>query len=263
MWQLKRKRTGRTGGTLPKPPAERLGPAEWARAVLGFPADSLQARVLETQSKRGILNCTRQWGKSTVTAAKAVHQAFHEAGSLTLVVSPCARQSGEFIRKTAALAAKAGIRTKGDGDNAISLVFPNQSRIVGLPGSEATIRGFSAVSLLLVDEASRVSDDLYRAIRPMLAVSGGALWLMSTPLGKQGFFYETWEHGGAEWERIRAPATDCPRIRREFLEEERAAMGERWFRREYLCEFGDSVSTVFSRGLLDMAITSEIEPLRI
>jgi hypothetical protein len=112
MWQLKRKRTGRTGGTLPKPPAERLGPAEWARAVLGFPADSLQARVLETQSKRGILNCTRQWGKSTVTAAKAVHQAFHEAGSLTLVVSPCARQSGEFIRKTAALAAKAGIRTK-------------------------------------------------------------------------------------------------------------------------------------------------------
>jgi len=54
---------------------------------------------------------------------------------------------------------------------------------VGLPGSEATIRGFSAVALLRVDQAARVSDDLYVAIRPMLAVSGGKLWLMSTPSG--------------------------------------------------------------------------------
>jgi hypothetical protein len=52
---------------------------------------------------------------------------------------------------------------------------------VGLPGTEATIRGFSAVSLLLVDEAARCSDELYLAIRPMLAVSDGTLWLMSTP----------------------------------------------------------------------------------
>jgi hypothetical protein len=58
------------------------------------------------------------------------------------------------------------MRAKGDGDNTISLEFPNQSRIVGLPGNETTTRGFSAVSLLLVDEASRVSDDLYKAIRP-------------------------------------------------------------------------------------------------
>jgi len=66
----------------------------------------------------------------------------------------------------------------------MSLEFPNGARIIGLPGSEATIRGFSAVSLLLVDEAARVSDDLYKAIRPMLAVSAGELWLMSTPFGK-------------------------------------------------------------------------------
>jgi len=29
-------------------------------------------------------------------------------------------------------------------------------RIVGLPGTEATVRGFSAVSLMLIDEAARV-----------------------------------------------------------------------------------------------------------
>lgn len=236
---------------------------EWVGTQLGFWADAQQERVLATTSKRGLLNCSRQWGKSTITAAKAVHQAWSQAGSLTLVVSPSARQSGEFLRKAAGFVKKLGIRPKGDGDNEISIELPNGSRIVGLPESEATIRGFSAVALLLIDEAARVSDELYRAVRPMLAVSNGSLWLMSTPYGKRGFFYEAWENGGPEWERIRAPATGCPRIRQEFLNEERAAMGERWFRQEYLCEFGDAVSGVFSRDLVERAITDEVEALVI
>src|SRR5450432_3764133 len=105
-----------------------------------------------------------------------------------------------------------GLKPRGDGDNEISLQFLNGSRIVGLPGTEATVRGFSNVSLLLVDEASRVCDDLYLAVRPMLAVSNGALWLMSTPSGQRGFFYEAWVDGGPEWERIRVPAAECSRI---------------------------------------------------
>jgi len=236
---------------------------EWVRAELGFPVDELQARVLCTKSKRGLLNCSRQWGKSTITAAKAVHQAYCKPKSLTLVVSPSARQSGEFLRKATEFARRLGIKPKGDGDNEISLELPNHSRIVGLPGTEATVRGFSAVSLLLVDEAARVSDELYMAIRPMLAVSNGTLWLMSTPFGKRGFFYDTWEHGGPEWERFRAPATECARIGRGFLDEERATMGERYFRQEYLCDFEDSVSGVFDRDLVHRAITGEVKPLEI
>jgi hypothetical protein len=237
--------------------------AEWVKAKLGFQADAMQQEVLRAGQRRGLLNCTRQWGKSTVTAAKAIHQAIHFAESLTLVVSPSLRQSGEFLRKATGFARKLGIRPKGDGDNEISLELPNRSRIVGLPGSEATVRGFSAVSLLLVDEASRVSDDLYLAIRPMLAVSDGALWLMSTPYGKRGFFYEAWANGGPEWTRIRAAATECPRIGQKFLEEERATMGERWYRQEYLCEFEEAVSGVFSRDLVEGAVNEDVEPLKI
>lgn len=135
--------------------------------------------------------------------------------------------------------------------------------LVGLPGNEATVRGFSAVSLLVIDEASRVSDELYLALRPMLAVSQGTLWLMSTPFGKRGFFYEVWEHGGSEWERVRVPASECPRIPASFLEEERKAMGERWYRQEYLCEFEDSVSGVFDRDLVERAIRGDVIPLEI
>jgi phage FluMu gp28-like protein len=210
-----------------------------------------------------VLNCSRQWGKSTITAAKAVHQAYTEAGSLTLVVSPSARQSAEFIRKAAAFVRKLKIRVKGDGDNEISLALPNGSRIVGLPGTEATIRGFSGVRLLLVDEASRVNDDVYLAVRPMLATSDGGLWLMSTPNGKRGFFYKTWANGGAEWERILAPATECPRIKKSFLDKERLEVGERNFRQEYLCEFEESASSVFSHDMVERAIREDIEPLRL
>ena len=235
----------------------------WVREKLGFEPDGAQERVLVSGSVRGILNCTRQWGKSTIAAAKAVHQAYSGDKSLTLVVSPSARQSGELVRKAEEFAQRLGISPKGDGQNKISLEFPNGARIVGLPGNETTIRGFSAVALLLVDEASRVSDDLYMAIRPMLAVSEGGLWLMSTPCGKRGFFYEAWEHGGREWTRVRVTAEECPRISRAYLEEERNVLGDLWFRQEYLCEFVDSVNGIFDRDLIEAAMRDEVKPLVI
>jgi hypothetical protein len=227
---------------------------------LGFVPDAWQARVLESGAKRVMLNCSRQCGKSTVTAVKAVEQTYTQAESLTLVVGPSARQSGEFLRKAAQLARKLGVARKGDGDNEMSLLFPNGSRIVGLPGSEGTIRGFSAVNLLLVDEASRVPDELYMAVLPMLVVSGGSLWLMSTPNGKQGFFWETWERGGAEWEKVQVTAHECPRIGREALERERETMGDRNFRQEYLCEFGETEDGVFRQEDVQGAIDPTIEP---
>jgi hypothetical protein len=86
-----------------------------------------------------------------------------------IVASPSHRQSGEFVRKAAGMVRRLGIKPQGDGDNDISLELPNRSRIVGLPGVEGTVRGFSAVSLMLIDEASRVDDGMYQALRPMLA----------------------------------------------------------------------------------------------
>jgi hypothetical protein len=231
----------------------------FVREQLGFDPDEKQQLVLRG-GRRGIVNCTRQWGKSTVTAAKAVHRAYSVAGSLTLVVTPSARQSGEFLRKAEEFVRKLGIKVRGDGDNEISIAFPNGSRIVGLPGNEVTSRGYSA-SLLLIDEAARVDDRLYRAMRPSLAVANGDLWLMSTPYGKRGFFWEEWEHGGDEWERISVPATECPRISPQLLAEE-SAKGDEMYRQEYMCEFGEMEGAVFSRESIE-AMLQDFEPLNL
>jgi hypothetical protein len=240
---------------------DRCSADVFAREQLHFQPDPKQEVVLNSGAKRRLLNCTRQWGKSTVTAIMAVHNALSHDGSLTLVVSPTSRQSGEFVRKAASFVRKLGLRTRGDGDNEVSLLFPNNSRIVGLPGTEDTIRGFSAVSLLLIDEAARVPDDMYKAVRPMLATSGGALWLMSTPFGRRGFFYDEWSGPRANtWTRITVPATGCPRISPAFLDEERAAMGDWWFRQEYLCEFTGANDSLFRHDVIFDAISHDIEP---
>jgi Terminase large subunit, T4likevirus-type, N-terminal len=130
-----------------------------------------------------------------------------------------------------------------------------------MPGTEGTVRGFSAVSLLLIDEASRVTTDQYRAVTPMLAVGNGDLWIMSTPHGKRGFFYEVWANGGPEWKKVRVTAEECPRITKAFLDEERAGMGERVFRQEYLCEFSDVETSLFDRDMLVAAIDKGVRPL--
>jgi hypothetical protein len=121
--------------------------------------------------------------------------------------------------------------------NAEELELTNTSRIVCLPCREETIRGYSHVSLLIIDEAARVPDDLYRAVRPMLAVSNGRMICLSTPYGKRGFFYDCWANGGNDWARIEVPAERCPRITPEFLAGERRALGESTFRQEYCCSF--------------------------
>jgi hypothetical protein len=234
--------------------------ARFARERLGFEADATQSLVMNGRIPRGLLNCTRQWGKSTITAIMAVHRAYFKKGSLTIAVSPSGRQTGEFLRKAKDFARKLGVKARGDGDNEISMLFPNGSRIVGLPGSEATVRGFSAVSLMLIDEAARVSDQLYKAVRPFLAVGGGDLWLMSTPFGKRGFFYEEWSREG-RWAKFNILGTECPRIPRAFLEEEKTSMGEQWFRQEYMCEFVDVGGSLFDRDVIERAFTNEVRPL--
>src|SRR5438876_341524 len=139
--------------------AEGLDVVKFAREKLGFSPDEKQVLALQG-GPRVIVNCTRQWGKSTVAAAKAVHRAYTFPGSLVLVVAPSARQSGEFLLKAEDFVRALGLRVKSDGGNDMSIAFPNGSRIIGLPGNEATTRGFSNVKLLIIDEASRVLEEL-------------------------------------------------------------------------------------------------------
>jgi hypothetical protein len=195
-----------------------------------------------------------------MSAVIALHRALYHPGSLVLCLAPALRQSQELFAKIAGFYRDLGRPVSPIGERKLSLELENGSRIITLPGTEKTIRGFSGVSLLIVDEAARVEDELYFALRPMLAVSGGTLIMLSTPYGQRGIFYEEWT-GGEGWERYTVTAEECPRIPLGFLEEERKTLGPWWFAQEYLCRFMDTVDQVFQTDVIDWAITDEVVPL--
>ena len=121
------------GGVKGTKSEESADVVTFARERLRYDPDPKQELVLRG-GRRGIVNCTRQWGKSTVTAAKAVHRASCQPDSLILVLSPSERQSGELMRKAEEFVSRLGIKVRDDGTNEISIAFPNRSRIVGLRG---------------------------------------------------------------------------------------------------------------------------------
>ena len=205
---------------------------------LGILPDRWQQDLLQSSSDRMLLNCCRQSGKSTMTAIVALHRALYHPGSLTLRLAPALRQSQELFGKVLGFYRDLDRPVPAQAERRLSLELDNESRIVTLPGSEKTIRGFSGTALLIVDEASRVADELYFAVRPMLAVSGGSLMMLSTPYGKRRIFFEEWS-GGHGWERYEVPAGRCPRISEGFLEE-RASLPPLIFRQEYDCSFEET-----------------------
>ena len=224
----------------------------------GLEPDPWQQHVLDTDHKRTLLLVTRQGGKSTTTAAKALHKALYKPGALVLLLSPSLRQSQELFLKTTTLYQQAGEPVALESLSALRMQFVHGSRIIALPGTEKTVRGYSGVDLLVIDEAARVLDELYYSVRPMLAVSGGELIALSTPWGKRGWFYEEYEKGGDDWQRIQVTAHECPRISAAFLEEERRRMPDAWFRSEYLCQFTDTIDSVFRTEDIERAFSADV-----
>jgi hypothetical protein len=204
-----------------------------------------------------LLNCCRQSGKSTTTAAVALHTALYHPG-LILLVSPSLRQSKELFAKATGFLKDLEPAEVLEEDNKSSCTLANGARIVSLPGDPDTLRGYSAPKLIIKDEAAYVSDAMQAALDPMLAVSKGRLIEMSSPNGKRGHFYENWKDGiGVE--RIKIIGRQCPRIGTEFLDKMRQKLGPLLFAQEFEGEFIDAESSAFSSEMIELALVEDFE----
>lgn len=238
--------------------AAALDPVRFATTI-GITPDPWQADVLRSPSNRLLLNCSRQSGKSTTTAILGLHEALFRPDSLILLLSPSLRQSSELFRTVARCYGATGATVPSTAETALRLELTNGSRIISLPASEATVRGFAGVRTLIIDEAARVDDDLFHAVVPMLATTAGRIVGLSTPFGKRGWWADAWLKGGDRWERYDVPASRCPRISPAFLAEQREAMGAFWFQQEFECRFLDGVTSAFSSDDIDRAFRPGVE----
>jgi hypothetical protein len=239
-----------------------LDPTRWVEDCFSLTLDPWQKEVLRSNGKKILLNCSRQSGKSSVSALLALHTALFQPGSLVLMVSHSLRQSSELMVKFLGYLDSLEAMLSRSEDTKLSIKLGNGSRVISLPGSEGTIRGYSSVGLLIVDEAARVVDDLYFAVKPMLAVSNGRLLALSTPFGKRGWFFDEYTNGQG-WQKHTIKATECPRISSEFLESERQSMPRAVFQSEYFCEFTETEDSVFGYDEVMRAISSDVEPLEV
>jgi hypothetical protein len=97
----------------------------------------------------------------------------YNAPALCIIVSPSQQESIELFRKVVGFLELLVEAPKSDQETLQRLTLRNGSRIISLPGSEKTVRGYSAAKLVVIDEAARVPDEMLAAIRPMLATTAG------------------------------------------------------------------------------------------
>lgn len=252
---------------------------------LGFDAFDWQQEALDPGIDRLILLCGRQSGKSTAIAALCTHKAKYQPGSLILLFSPTEDQSEELMSKISTLMSQdKEIILVRDSSETKKLL--NGSRIKAFSASPKAARGYSDPDIIVFDEAAQVPRELYLTVRPMMTGGKTTLILLSTPYGKEGFFYDTWTDGSPEWTRVMVKPVDVlhetfperypeiderqwvaeqvkkgikayisPRHKKPFLREELRVMGEHWYRQEYGCEFLNPQGTVFDMADVDVAFS--------
>lgn len=239
-----------------------LDPVLFARS-LGFDPEPWQADFLLSTHPRIIMNCPRGAGKSILTALIAFHHALYTPNAFVLLFSRSERQSMELFRKILDFYKRHEPNVSPMAESAHRLELANGSRILSLPSSVETVMGYHDVTLLVIDEAALVRNELYTRARPMLNHERGRLFLLSTPFGQRGFFFNEWEdwkkNPDTFWHGITVTTDECTHMTKKFLAEERQKLGERWYRAEYECSFEENIDATFRYQTIVDAVDSDLE----
>jgi hypothetical protein len=192
-------------------------------------------------------------GKTTTAAWGIAHSMVFTPRSLSAIACPAQRQSAEAVRRVRDAVIKAG--AKLDSDNVYGLELENGARVLALPGSDDSIRGLTVDGWIVADEAARLNRDLIAALRPMRARRPQARFAMlSTAWSRTDPFWTAWASDDPTWLRLKATAdTDPSLFLPEFLEQERHALGEHDFKREYLGIPAGAQASPFGWDLYDRA----------
>lgn len=219
--------------TATDPQTGPLSAVETFERAFGFTAMAHQVEYL-TETRHTIVRKGRQVGMTAAAAALAVHTARSLPGSTTVIISPSLRQSSEVTGRARIALWEWDEKLKQDSTSLLRTSAG--SRIISLPGSARGIRGY-ACALVIVDEASWVSDETWAAARPLVSATGGRLIVQSTPGAPAGFFHELATKTPDGWAAMKVRSDEVATIPAEFLEKERREMSADLYAQEYLAEF--------------------------
>lgn len=214
--------------------------------------DKWQEEVLETEGNI-VLRSGRQVGKSTIISIKAGDIAANNKNKNIIIIAKVERQALLLFEKVLSYVHsryKYMIAKGKDRPTRHKLTLINGSTILCIPTGDSGygIRGHT-VDLLIADEAAFITDEVWNAVTPMMAVTKGVMWLLSTPFGREGFFYRAFSND--KFKKFHVSSEDCPRKDEEFLKFEKKRMTKAEYSQEYLGEFVDELHKFFSDELIN------------
>ena len=237
--------------------------------------DDWQKKFLETRGDK-ILCTGRQVGKSVVCAIDAAEFLAKNSKVTVLMIAPLERQAYALFQKTLnyLVAKYPRMIMKGKNRPTLTRVFLNNgSKLHCLPvGTGGLSVRFITINRLYVDEASRVPEDVWSAVQPALLTTGGDSIYLSTPFGKKGEFYKCWINEDDHYKSFTRFSTNSEIVMKERpisstwtetqrdraiikLEQAKARMSNREYAQEFLGEFTDKLSNLFSAELIKKCMT--------
>lgn len=223
----------------------------------GLSPDPWQVELVRSQERQVAALCTRRSGKTRTVACRVLGRCLTKR-SKVLIFAPTEDQSKELLQYVREMNDAVGCPIPLVGESETRLLWANGSEVKAKTDRPKSSRGFTP-DLVVIDEAAQVSDPLYLSVKPMLILGQCELMALTTPFGKLGWFFELWDspEQSRYWRKFRITAYQCPRIRREILEEHRLTLPPRWFAQEYECQFNDAIDAVFDREVIRSAVRND------
>lgn len=236
-----------------------LDPAARLHHWIGHEPDPWQIDAFTTQATEVALRVGRQAGKTSVLAARSVEE-LHIPESLTICVAPAERQAkiiareiGRQLKRTELVITRSTLT---------ELEMSNGARVVALPSTSDTIRGYPSVSCLIIDECAFLQgegggEDLIAGVLPMLTEKG-QVYFSSTPAGKNNYFARLFLDAkpGDGVHRIVVKGTDIPRLK-DKVERMRRTLSATKFRQEIECELLSDGTSYFDLSIIENATSTE------
>ena len=233
-----------------------------------FTAFSYQDIILNDESKTIAVCIARQSGKSTMAAIKALHAAYFNDNYVIVIISGTKPQSMELIKRMRELMHSAkfdwSVLAPSKKESRTEIVIKNKnnktfSRIICVPATDGA-RGYTA-NLVIIDEAAFIENGNYifnSVARPMVRFTKGQIILLSTPNGKRGFFWNSFN--SKYWSTYQFDWRVCPVNTEEEMQQLKEgpdAMTTMQFNSEYEAKFVSSQNAYFTHKDIQNAISED------
>jgi hypothetical protein len=202
-----------------------------------------QQRVIDEAKRFNVLCCGRRWGKTKLAEELLLCPDDENNGALNgfpvAYFAPTYKMLMEVWRSVVSITYGITVN-KSEVEKRIELIGGGIIDMWSLDSPDS-IRG-RKYKRIIVDEAATVSDLKYawtEVMRPMLTDMKGDGWFLSTPKGRNNYFYDLslMSEQYHNWSFFQMPTTSNPHIDPKEVEEAQSQLDPLTFAQEYLASF--------------------------